>query len=140
MKRFYSQTTQTTYLEGLHKTMPNDAKEIAEERYLEVLANPAPNKVRGHDAEGLPILIDLPPESLAALERGWRDGEVLRVQWLRDRHRDEQDLSRAPTLTSEQFVSLLSYMQSLRDWPENLDFPVEQSRPVPPDWIAEQIK
>jgi hypothetical protein len=140
VKRFYSQTTQTTYLEDLHKTMPSDAKEISEARYLEVLANPAPDKVRGHDAEGLPILVDLPPESWAALERGWRDGEILRVQWLRDRHRDEQDLSRATTLSAAQFVALLSYVQSLRDWPENSDFPVEQARPVPPDWIASQTQ
>ncbi len=138
MKRFYSLTTQTTYLEGLHTTMPSDAKEISEERYLEVLANPAPDKVRGHDAEGMPILIDPPPESLASLERGWRDGEILRVQWLRDRHRDEQDLDRPTTLTAEQFVGLLGYMQALRDWPLQAEFPAEPSRPVPPAWVAGQ--
>jgi hypothetical protein len=140
VKRFYSQTTQTTYLEGLHTTMPSDAKEIAEARYLEVLANPAPGKVRGHDAEGLPILIDPPPEDLAALERGWRDIEILRVQWIRDRHRDERELNRPTTITSEQFAALLDYMQNLRDWPEQPAFPAEASRPVPPGWIAEQTQ
>ena len=140
MKRFYSLTTQTTYLEGLHTTMPSDAKEISEERYLEVLANPAPDKVRGHDADGLPILIDPPPESLAVLERAWRDGEILRVQWIRDRHRDERELNRPTTVTTEQFAALLDYMQDLRDWPEQSAFPLEASRPVPPDWIAEQTQ
>lgn len=140
MKRFYSQSTQTTYLEGLHETMPGDAKEISEGRYLDVLANPAPDKVRGHDAQGLPILIDPPPEDLAALERGWRDVEILRVQWIRDRHRDERELNRPTTITPEQFAALLDYMQDLRDWPEQSGFPAEEDRPVPPGWIAEQTQ
>jgi hypothetical protein len=140
MKRFYSQLTLTTYLEGLHKTMPSDAQEISEARFLEVLANPAPGKVRSHDALGLPILIDPPPEDLAVSERAWRDGEILRVQWIRDRHRDERELNRLTTITSEQFAMLLDYLQDLRDWPEQLAFPGEASRPVPPGWIAEQTQ
>jgi hypothetical protein len=140
MKRFYSQLTLTTYLEGLHKTMPSDAQEISEARYLEVLANPAPGKVRSHDALGLPILIDPPPEDLAISERAWRDGEILRVQWIRDRHRDERELSRPTTITSEQFAGLLGYMQTLREWPEQAAFPAETERPSPPAWIAEQTQ
>lgn len=140
MKRFYSQSTQTTYLEGLHKTMPSDAKEISEDRYLEVLANPAPGKVRGHDAGGLPILIDPPPEDLAVLERAWRDGEILRVQWIRDRHRDERELNRPTTITSEKFAGLLGYMQQLRDLPESSSFPAAEARPVVPAWIEAQTQ
>jgi hypothetical protein len=140
LKRFYSQSTQTTYLEGLHKTMPSDAKEISEDRYLEVLANPAPGKVRGHDADGLPILIDPPPEDLAMLERGWRDGEIQRVQWIRDRHRDERELERPTTITPEQYAGLLDYMQALRDWPQSANFPDSWLRPLSPGWIAEQAE
>lgn len=140
MKRFYSQTTLTTYLEGIHREMPADAQEITEARYLEVLGNPAPGKIRGHDADGLPILIDPPPEELAILERAWRDGEILRVQWLRDRHRDEQELNRPTTITLEQFAELLSYMQALRDWPQQSRFPSEQFRPAAPAWIVVQSR
>ncbi|HHK4358933.1 TPA: phage tail protein [Pseudomonas aeruginosa] len=61
MKRFYSQSTGSTYLEGLHKSIPADAVEISEERYKSVIANPEAGKVRSHDAEGLPILVDPPP-------------------------------------------------------------------------------
>jgi hypothetical protein len=120
--------------------MPSDAKEISEDRYLAVLANPEPGKVRSHDVDGLPILIDPPPEDLAVLERAWRDGEILRVQWIRDRHRDERELNRPTTITPEQFEGLLDYMQSLRDWPEQTAFPAEADRPPPPGWIAEQIQ
>lgn len=140
MKRFYSQSTLTTYLEGIHQSMPADAKEISEERYLEVLGNPAQGKIRSHDANGLPILIDPPPEDLAMLERAWRDGEILRVQWIRDRHRDERELNRPTTLTPEQFAQLLDYMQALRDWPVADVFPDTEGRPLRPTWVSETLK
>lgn len=59
MIRMYSATTGTTYFPGDPNT-PSDAVEISEERFVSVIANPAPGKVRGHDANGLPILIDPP--------------------------------------------------------------------------------
>lgn len=59
--RYYSKTTGNTYLSFMHgEHMPEDALPITDARYLEVIANPAPGKVRGHDDEGLPILIDAP--------------------------------------------------------------------------------
>lgn len=60
MQRFYSKETGTTYLQGIHQ-IPADAVVIPEARYQEVIANPAPGKVRSHDADGLPILIAPPP-------------------------------------------------------------------------------
>lgn len=60
--RYYSKSTGCTYLSPMHDgLMPQDAIPIEEDRYLAVIANPAPGKVRGHDADGLPILIDPPP-------------------------------------------------------------------------------
>jgi len=61
MKRFYSRTTGCLYLEGHHFDMPQDCVVIPEDIYKAVLANPAPGKIRSHDADGLPILIDTPP-------------------------------------------------------------------------------
>lgn len=140
MQRFYSQSTQVTYLEGFHKVMPADAKAIDEDRYLAVLANPEPGKVRSHDADGLPILIDPPPADLAADERAWRDAEITRIQWIRERYRDEQDLARPTSITADQFADLLDYLQQLRDWPAAPDFPDKLSRPKSPDWIAFQVQ
>lgn len=68
-------------------------------------------------------------------ERQWRDSQLTSRQWLRDRHRDEQDLGRPTTLDNEQFVQLLTYLQSLRDWPIDEAFPDPQQRPDPPSWI-----
>ncbi|HDS0959721.1 TPA: phage tail protein [Pseudomonas putida] len=139
--RLYSRTTGNCYLTGLHINIPDDAVEIPDEVYDEVIGNPELGKVRSHDSTGLPILIDPPAlttDEAAALERSWRDGELAANQWLRDRHRDEQDLGRATTLTEEQFVELLGYLQALRDWPQAEAFPDATYRPIAPSWIAEQ--
>ncbi|MBT2339456.1 MULTISPECIES: phage tail assembly chaperone [Pseudomonas] len=140
MLRLYSATTGCTYLETIHPDAPQDAVPITEERFLEVIANPAPGKVRSHDDQGLPILIDPPPptaEELALAERQWRDAEIESVRWLRERHRDEIDSERPTTLTVAQSGELLDYVQVLRDWPLSPDFPDSACRPVEPPWVAE---
>lgn len=87
-----------------------------------------------------PVPLPLTTEELAAAERSCRDKELARVAWLRDRHRDQMEISMASTLSSEQFVQLLVYMQALRDWPQSVGFPELSSRPVAPSWIAEQTQ
>ncbi|CRI58059.1 phage tail assembly chaperone [Pseudomonas sp. CCOS 191] len=77
-------------------------------------------------------------EQIEAAERAWRDTAVATVLWLRERHRDEQDLQRSTTLSGERFTELLTYLQSLRDWPQSAQFPEIERRPVAPSWIAEQ--
>lgn len=144
MNRFYSQSTGTCYLEGIHDRIPSDAVLIDDERYLAVIAEPELGKVRSHDSGGLPILIDPPvveltADQLAANERAWRDAEVSSTEWLVTRHRDEQDMQLATTLTAEQFAALLVYRQALRDWPQTEVFPDSAQRPVAPAWIAEQV-
>lgn len=59
MQRYYSKATGSTYFHGMHD-MPPDVKPINEDRYLAVIANPTPGKIRSHDAQGLPILIAPP--------------------------------------------------------------------------------
>lgn len=134
--RFYSQTTQTTYLRGIHAAMPSDAVEITDELYMAVIGNPLPGKIRAHDARGLPHLIDAPEAEpdLAAPEREWRDSELASVMWLRERHRDQLEIEAPTSIDAEQFKELLSYMQALRDWPQSADFPDSKSRPGRPEW------
>lgn len=72
--------------------------------------------------------------------RVWRDAEIVRVSWLRDRHRDEVDIGGATTLSAEQYAELLAYIKALRDWPAALEFPAEESRPVVPEWVASQTQ
>ncbi|SIS15097.1 phage tail assembly chaperone [Pseudomonas sp. A214] len=139
--RKYSRTTGTCYIVGLHSVIPADAVDIPDDRYNQVIANPAPGKVRSHDVDGLPTLIDPLPVStyeLAAVERRWRDAEIESVRWLRERHRDEVDSDRLTTLTIEQSAELLDYLQALRDWPLSPDFPSDELRPAAPPWLADQ--
>lgn len=137
--RKYSKSTETSYIVGLHPNIPSDAVEISDECYERVIGNPEPGKVRSHDLSGLPILIDPPPatqDQLANIERLWRDDQIRRLRWLRERHRDEVDSARPTTLTTEQSGELLDYVQALRDWPVAADFPRSERRPAPPSWVA----
>lgn len=136
MKIFYSRSTLVSYLEGIHTAIPKDAVHISQDRYDQVIGSPGAGKIRSHNDDGLPILIDAPPRNEVSLERAWRDSQIASVQWLRDRHRDEQDMGHDFTLTQEESQQLLDYMQQLRDWPASPNFPAAHSRPSPPDWVA----
>ncbi|MDD0972426.1 phage tail assembly chaperone [Pseudomonas fontis] len=95
------------------------------------------------DEDGYPVLIDAPSasvEQLSAQSRQWRDFEIERVKWLRERHRDESESPRETTLTGKQFGELLDYLQALRDWPASAGFPERASRPEIPAWIATQTQ
>ncbi|QQZ36051.1 phage tail assembly chaperone [Pseudomonas sp. SK2] len=143
MKRLYSRSTGFCYLQGIHQGIPGDAVEISDDRFVTVIGNPDPGKVRSHDEDGLPILVDPPALSeiqLVAKERAWRDAELASVQWIRDRHRDEQDLGGPTTLSDERFIEFLTYLQALRDWPAAASFPDSAARPTAPIWVAEEIQ
>jgi len=58
---FYSPSTGCTYLRSVNDLIPVDAIELPDEVYQTVIANPVRGKIRSHDADGLPILIDPPP-------------------------------------------------------------------------------
>jgi hypothetical protein len=87
-------------------------------------------------------LIQLPIVAVdqEAIGRAWRDAEIARVSWLRDRHRDEAEVGDETTLTAKQYAELLAYIKSLRDWPATAEFPAEESRPVVPEWVASQTQ
>ena len=55
----YSKSTRGVYLAGIHSNIPSDAKKLAEDRYLSVIARHVPGKVIANDEDGLPILVDM---------------------------------------------------------------------------------
>ncbi|KRP52227.1 phage tail assembly chaperone [Pseudomonas poae] len=140
MKRYYSQQTGCTYLEGLHEVIPADAVPMSEASYNEIIRDAGTDKARHHDDHGVPFLVDIVPVALdpAFEERTWRDAQLMQITWLRDRHRDQLELKAPVTLEAEQFLALLTYMQALRDWPQSPDFPHLEHRPTAPLWLAEQ--
>lgn len=91
-------------------------------------------------SEDAPELAAVDAVELATAEREWRDRALIDVRWLRERHRDEQDMERGTTLSAEQFGELLGYLQELRDWPQSEHFPVLEHRPNAPPWIADQTQ
>ena len=82
----------------------------------------------------------VPAIDTAVLERAWRDVEIERVKWLRERHRDEVDSARPTTLTVKQSGELLDYVQALRDWPKATEFPAKESRPMAPAWVDQHTR
>lgn len=77
---YYSKQTGCTYLPAIHgDQMPADAVPISNQRYLDVIANPVQGKVRDHDAEGLPILVDPLPNYPQMIASARYDHEVAGV-------------------------------------------------------------
>ena len=76
---YYSKTTGCVYFENIHgRNIPADAIKISRERYEEVIANPPRGKIRDHDADGLPILVDSPASALTANDL---KGRITRYRW-----------------------------------------------------------
>lgn len=143
MKRFYSRSTGATYLEGLHSDIPQDAVLISDDCYDQVIRNPDPSKVRDHDEQGLPVLVERPPLSvgeLAAIERAWRDRQLNETQWLVARYSEERSLELTTSNSLEEYSALLEYRQHLRDWPASEAFPDSEQRPEAPLWISLQTQ
>lgn len=140
--RLYSKATGSTYLKGMHADIPDDAIEISEDLYRSVIGNASLGKVRNHDENGLPCLVDVlhVERDPAEIEREWRDAELASVIWLRERHRDQQEIGADTTLSGEQFKQLLVYTQTLRDWPQSPNFPNIEYRPATPIWIGEKTQ
>ncbi|KPY29909.1 Uncharacterized protein ALO65_01727, partial [Pseudomonas syringae pv. papulans] len=49
--------------------------------------------------------------------------------------RDARDLDGELPITPEQFTQLLTWRQSVREWPQLPGYPKETTQPVTPDWI-----
>ncbi|WDG75522.1 phage tail assembly chaperone [Pseudomonas chlororaphis] len=119
------------------KSIPADAVEITRAEQVLLLDGESSGRVIIIDEHGRPSLVDPAPnpEAIANQERWWRDAELERVAWIRERHRDELELSLPASVTADQYSELLAYMQLLRDWPQSPDFPDPAHRPVVPGWI-----
>lgn len=123
------------------ETWPADAVLCTEEELLTYWKKPFPLGMELGADNGRPVWVNLPPpplENVIGAERIWRDREIERIKWLRERHRDEMELLSHTTLMADQYNELLVYMQHLRDWPASAEFPAQSSRPDVPEWIATQ--
>lgn len=133
LNAFFPAELKTAYDSGIG--WPPDAVEVDAEIFEEfALLTPPAGKRRIGGPDGLPAWADdISSEGKAdpSHARAWRDSEIARVAWLRDRHRDESDLGVTQSLTDAQYRTLLEYIQELREWPSSVGFP-ELGRPVAP--------
>lgn len=140
----YYSPTGGFYSSKLHSgNIPVDAVEITQSKYTELLSEQGLGKSIKAGPNGLPVAVEPPgptDEQIMRKERAWRDAELASVMWLRERHRDQQEIGGSTTLSNDQFAELLVYMQALRDWPQSPEFPAIEQRPVAPAWIAEQAQ
>ncbi len=140
MTLLFHAETRSFYDTSVHaaEIIPKDAVVVTARRKQELLDGERTGLLISADDDGKPVLIEPEPdlEAPARAERAWRDSEIQRISWLRDRHRDERDQGRATTLAAEQFSELLAYIQHLRDWPQGDHFPDTSQRPTAPEWLS----
>lgn len=139
----FSISTGCFYDVRIHNDIPKDAVDVTDAQFeaLSIGRNTGKQIV---SKDGVLILVDPEPvvltrEQAEARERVWRNAELERVKWLRERHRDQHEIGVAPALTADQFGELLVYMQALRDWPQSELFPDSEQRPNPPSWVVEHL-
>ena len=139
MTIYYSSNPRGFYDDRLHgENIPEGAKQITSERHNELLEGQSQGKIIREDADGYPVLIELPPltpEEVAAIERNWRDAKLAATDGDVTRHRDEVEEGQATTLTAGQYRDLQAYRRRLREWPESGEFPLMDHRPVAPSWL-----
>lgn len=140
MTIFFSPEKGFFYDDKINSVIPADAIEIDSEVRDALLQGQSHGRRIGVGPDGGPVLLDPDQDYTAANERAWRDTEIARVTWLRDRHRDELELGGATSITPSQYAELLVFIQSLRDWPQSEAFPDTPQRPEAPPWIADQVQ
>lgn len=143
MMIFWSASSKCFYDSRINSGMPEDAIEISGQLRDQLIVGELSGKVISADQSGWPVLQDPAPPSnddVISAEREWRDAELQRVSWLRDRHRDQLDLELPLSLQAVSFSELLVYIQALRDWPQSSSFPDSQYRPVAPLWLSSDFQ
>ncbi len=115
--------------------LPGDAVEVESERHVALMQDVTVGHVIAANDNGQPIAVEPPSPSedaMAAFARRERDIRITSIRWLIDRHRDEVALDLTTTLTREDYLLVLAYVQTLRDLPEQEGFPLQIEWPVLP--------
>lgn len=139
---FYAESLGFDLVQGPADELPAGSVEVGYEDYLLLLQMQAMGKRITADAQGFPILVDPPEASIetqVSIERVWRDGRLAATDGVVARHRDELEGGEATTLTPEQYIELQVYRRQLRDWPAAGEFPLNDHRPPPPEWLIEYL-
>jgi len=134
MTLFFSPSTGAFYDDGFWDApLPDDVSEVSAEDHAALMEAASRGQVIQAGPDGAPVAVDAPAppvETLAVMARRRRDGEIERLRWLVERHRDEITLGVTTTLTAEDFILVLQHIQLLRDLPDQAGFPDQIEWPV----------
>ncbi|WP_047243704.1 phage tail assembly chaperone [Chromobacterium subtsugae] len=114
---------------------PADAVEVTLDAYHALLDAQAAGAVIGVDDKGQPVARPNPPATLdeqAAQARLFRDELLKDALAVLDRHASQKSYGIPTTLTEEQARQWAVYAQTLRDVPQQPDFPVKTTWPAKP--------
>jgi hypothetical protein len=114
---------------------PDEAIAITDEDWTLLLDGQAEGKRMKVNDDGTPELIDPPPPTGAALAeriRARRNAALQATDWVVTRQQDQSLNSEAVTLAANQFETIASYRQALRDVPQQTGFPSKVTWPTPP--------
>ncbi|AZC16695.1 MULTISPECIES: tail fiber assembly protein [Pseudomonas] len=132
-KYFLAQTLGFLCSDEHEPALLEQAVKITDLEYQKLFEGQAQGRAIAADELGRPILVERPgpsAETLALIERAWRDGQLQETDGVVARHRDELDAGGATSLSAAQFQSLQDYRRLLRQWPAQDDFPASDKRPV----------
>lgn len=132
MKIYWSSSSRSYFDSRVNTVLPEDAIEISVEHRDELMAGAQRNCIVIAGPDGRPALQELPSravENATALERTWRDSQLLETDGPVARHRDELEAGDKTTLSATQYDTLQTYRRDLRAWPTSPKFPVTVQRP-----------
>ena len=135
----YSKSTGGFYDSAHNAFVPTDAMEVSGEDYLALLEGQGKGKCITAGEDSYPVLNDLPPlpkEVLIVNARDWRLHQLTATDGVVARHRDELEEGSPITLNAAQYTELQAYRRALRNWPEEGEFPLVESRPEAPTWLS----
>ncbi|MGV2287270.1 phage tail assembly chaperone [Trinickia sp. YCB016] len=120
--------------------LPGDAQLVAitDEQHQALLAGQSKGRRLAVDENGVPVLTDQLPMSvarLAEMKRATRETALAATDWLVGRHQDELMTGDETTLAQAQLDALLAYRKALRDLPSVEGWP-SVDLPVAPEFIA----
>jgi hypothetical protein len=144
MTKYYAHLDRKNELKGwynddVHEEIPEPNIEATEEQWQEALSNGF--NYYNKETESLEYKDFRTPEEIyearASGLRQDRDKAIDDVVWLLERHQQEQILNIPTTLSSSEHLELLKYIQTLRDIPQQPNFP-NIDLPEKPSFLSPQ--
>ncbi|WP_431819610.1 phage tail protein [Burkholderia sp. F1] len=139
---FDAQGNITAFYDSVDSPVPQGVSVIgiSNEQWSDLINAQSSGKRLVVDGTGKPAALDPPPPTraeVAGAKRAERDTALSATDWLVARHQDEKLLGNGTTLTTDQFVMLLAYRQSLRECSGMPNWP-DVTLPSPPPFVSEQ--